>query len=152
MRRLLLASLLTLWTTALAGELSTAEVAKIQTEQAAAAAAIDEKYQGKTSAADLKAMTREKAAAERAVLDSHGVSPGAFIKASTQLSRDERAELEAEKKALQARQEAAKKDKNGKADGKADSKVVVEKGAGADQHKNEAAEMDRQMGLGAGKK
>ncbi len=148
MRRLLLASLLTLCAAALAGELTTAEVAKIQTEQAAAAAAIDEKYQGKTSAADLKAMTREKAAAERAVLDSHGVSPGAFIKASTQLSRDERAELEAEKKALQARQEAAQKDKNGKAD----SKVVVEKGAGAAQDKNEAAEMDRQMGLGAGKK
>jgi hypothetical protein len=148
MRRLLLASLLSLGTSALAGEVSTAEVAKIQTEQAAAAAAIDEKYQGKTSAADLKAMTKEKAAAERAVLESHGVSPAAFIKASTQLSRDERAELDAEKKTLKAKQDDAKKGKSGKAD----AKVAVEKGAGADQDRNEAAEMDRQMGLGAGKK
>lgn len=131
-------------TTAFA-DLSPEEIATIQREQQKASDAIDARYagKGKLSAADLRAMSKEKAAAERSVLDSHGVRPGDWVKASSKLSSDDRAKVEATKKSLADKDEAAKK-----SDGKQGKEVVIEKGGEV----NEAAEMDKKLGLGAGKK
>jgi hypothetical protein len=128
-------------------DISPDDIAAIQLEQAKATQAIDDKYagKGKLSASDLRAMSKEKAAAERAVLDSRGVKPGDWVKASSKMNSDDRAKVEATKKAATDKEAAAKKGPDAKAGGK---EVVIEK-AGA---VNEAAEMDKKMGLGAGKK
>lgn len=127
-------------------ELSPEDIATIQREQQKASDAIDAKYagKGKLSAADLRALSKEKAAAERSVLDAHGVRPGDWVKASSKLSSDDRAKVEATKKSLADKDEAAAK----KGDGKQGKEVVIEKGGEA----NEAAAMDKKLGLGAGKK
>lgn len=127
-------------------ELSTDEVAKIQREQAKARDAVNEKYKGKLSAAEVRAQAKELAEADRAVLDAHNVKAGEWVKASAKMSSDERAKVEAAKKQLTAEEEAAAK----KADAKKETKpgeVVIETG-----EKNEAAEMDKAMGLGKKKK
>lgn len=141
--RTLLAGLALAFAFPVLADVSPEEVANIQTEQAKATQAIDDKYaaKGKLSAADLRAMSKEKAAAERSVLDAHGVKPGEWVKASSKMSADDRAKVEATKKALTAKEEAAKKGAE-----KGAKEVVIEKG-----EVNEAAEMDKKMGLGAGK-
>lgn len=128
-------------------DLSPEEVAAIQTEQAKATQAIDDKYagKGKLSAIDLRAMSKEKAAAERAVLDGRGVKPGEWVKASARLSAEDRATVDATKKALSAKEAAAKKSGDAKAGPK---DVTIDQGGEV----NEAAEMDKKLGLGAGKK
>ena len=127
-------------------DLSPEEVAAIQTEQAKATQAIDDKYagKGKLSASDLRAMSKEKAAAERSVLDARGVKPGEWVKASSKMNADDRAKVEATKKAANDKEAAAKKS----ADAKPGEEIVIEKAGEV----NEAAEMDKKMGLGAGKK
>jgi hypothetical protein len=126
-------------------DLSPDDIAAIQLEQAKATQAIDDKYagKGKLSASDLRAMSKEKAAAERSVLDSRGVKPGEWVKASSKMNADDRAKVEATKKAASDKEAAAKK-----GDAKAGKEVVIEKGGEV----NEAAEMDKKLGLGAGKK
>ncbi|MBL8922158.1 MAG: hypothetical protein JNJ54_25130 [Myxococcaceae bacterium] len=130
--------------TALA-DLSPEEIATIQREQQKASDSVDAKYagKGKLSAAELRAMSKEKAAAERSVLDAHGVKAGDWVKASSKMSSDDRAKVEATKKSLADKDEAAKK-----ADARQGKEVVIEKGGEV----NEAAEMDKKLGLGAGKK
>lgn len=142
--RLAVAALLFFAVPALA-DLSPEEIAAIQQEQQKATDAIEAKYagKGKLSAADLRALSKEKAAAERSVLDARGVKAGDWVKASSKMSADDRAKVEATKKALTAKDEAAAK----KSDGKQGKEVVIEKNG-----VNEAAEMDKQLGLGAGKK
>jgi hypothetical protein len=145
MSKVLVVAVLLAAATALA-DLAPEEIATIQREQQKASDAIDAKYagKGKLSAADLRAMSKEKAAAERSVLDAHGVRPGDWVKASSKLSSDDRAKVEATKKSLADKDEAAAK----KSDGKQGKEVVIEKGGEV----NEAAEMDKKLGLGAGKK
>ncbi len=128
-------------------DLSPDDIAAIQLEQAKATQAIDDKYagKGKLSASDLRAMSKEKAAAERSVLDSRGVKPGDWVKASSKMNADDRAKVEATKKAASDKEAAAKKGPDAKAGGK---EIVIEKAGEV----NEAAEMDKKMGLGAGKK
>ncbi len=142
--RTLLAALALVIAVPVLADVSPEEVANIQTEQAKANQAIDDKYaaKGKLSAADLRAMSKEKAAAERSVLDAHGVKAGEWVKASAKMSADDRAKVEATKKALTAKEEAAKKGAE-----KGPKEVVIEK-----NEVNEAAEMDKKMGLGAGKR
>lgn len=128
-------------------DISPDDIAAIQLEQAKATQAIDDTYagKGKLSANDLRAMSKEKAAAERAVLDSRGVKASDWVKASSKMNADDRAKVEATKKAASDKEAAAKKSADAKAGGK---EIVIEK-AGA---VNEAAEMDKKLGLGAGKK
>lgn len=141
--RTLLAALALVIAVPVLADVSPEEVANIQTEQAKANQAIDDKYaaKGKLSAADLRSMSKEKAAAERAVLDAHGVKAGEWVKASSKMNADDRAKVEATKKALTAKDDAAKKGAE-----KGPKEVVIEK-----NEVNEAAEMDKKMGLGAGK-
>lgn len=129
-------------------QLSPEEVATIQREQAKARDAVVEKYKGKDklSAAELRAQSKELAAAERGVLDAHNVKAGDWVKASAKMSNDDRAKVDAVKKQLTADEEAAAK----KADAKKEVKpgeVIIETDG-----KNEAAEMDKAMGFGKRKR
>lgn len=121
-------------------QLSAEDVAVIEREQAKAAAAVEAKYPGKLSAAQVKQLNQEKVAAQRAVLEGRGVNPAEFLKASAKMKEGDRAAAEAKKKALEQADAAAnKKTSEG---GSSDSEVVIEKGG-----KNEAAEMDRKLNL-----
>jgi hypothetical protein len=126
-------------------EVSPDEAAKIQREQGKARDAVMEKYKGKDklSAADLRQQSKELAEAERSVLQSHGVSPGDWVKATARMNTDDRAKVEAAKKQMKADEEAAAKKGAEPKTGKP-GEVVIEKG----NEKNEAAEMDRAMGFG----
>lgn len=129
-------------------ELSPEEVAKIQREQAKARDAVTEKYKGKDklSAAELRAQSKELAEAERSVLDAHNVKAGDWVKASAKMSTDDRAKVDAAKKQMTAEEEAAAKKAAAKKEMKP-GEVTIETG-----EKNEAAEMDKAMGLGKKKK
>jgi hypothetical protein len=120
-------------------ELSPDDIAAIQSEQAKAVAAVEEKYKGKSSPADLRARMKETAAAERAVLDARGVKQAEWVRASATLSADERAAVEAKKKAAEPKADGAKKQAGAPA-------------AQQDADAAEAAAMDKKMGLGSGKK
>ncbi|MCU0695391.1 MAG: hypothetical protein MUC96_02550 [Myxococcaceae bacterium] len=137
MRRALLVSLLVA-APALA-QLTPDDIAAIQQEQAKAVAAVEEKYKGKTAPGDVRARMKETAAAERAVLEARGVKQAEWARATATMNADERAAVDAKKKALEPKAEAAKKP------GAAPS-------AQQDADAREAAEMDKKMGLGAGKK
>lgn len=141
MRRLLVVVVLVAAVRAQA-ELSPEDVAAIQRDQAKATQAVEDKYPGKRSAADLRALSKEKAAAERAVLEARGVKPGEWARAAATLSADERAAVEATKKALDQQEERAAKG----ASKPAKAPAVDKSGA------NEAAELDKKLGLGPGAK
>jgi hypothetical protein len=138
MARALLLSLCVVALPALAG-LSPDDIAAIQAEQAKAVAAVEEKYKGKKSPADLRAKMKETAAAERAVLDARGVKQAEWARASATMSADERAAVDAKKKALEPKGDAA-------------TKQAGPPSAQQDADAAEAAAMDKKMGLGAGKK
>jgi hypothetical protein len=121
-------------------ELSADDIAAIQQEQAKAAAAVEDKYKDKTSPSDLRAKMKESAAAQRAVLDSRGVKPAEWARASATMNADTRAAVEAKKKASESKPAEA-----GKKPGAASS-------AQQDADAAEAAAMDQKMGLGTGKK
>ena len=160
MRSLLLTALL-LTCSAYADDLTPENMAKIQNEQAKANEAIDKKYGNKKpselSADDRRQMMKDKSAAEREVLEKHGTDPKSFARASSKMSRDDRAATDSATKDLQ------KKDADAAAAGGADAKktggkkeIVIEKNGksagGPDDDANEAAKMDKQNGLGRGKK
>ena len=139
-----------------ADDLNPQNIAKIQSEQSKAAAAIDKKYGNKKaselSADERRSMQSEKAAAEREVLEKHGTDVKSFARASSKLSREDRAATDAAAKDLEKKDgEAPAGDpkKTGK------KEIVIEKnGKGApspDGDANEAAQMDRAAGLGKGK-
>ncbi len=135
-----------------AEDLTPAKRAKIQRDQQKAAEAVDKKYGNKKpselSSDERKAAMQERAAAERDVLEKAGVDPKEFARSGSKMTREEKASTDAASKDLEAQEAAAPKDakKSGK------KEVVIEKnGAGAGPEVNEAAEMDKQMGLGKGK-
>ncbi|MDX2011671.1 MAG: hypothetical protein SFW67_15830 [Myxococcaceae bacterium] len=138
MRRVLLLSLAVVASPALAG-LSPDEIAVIQQEQAKAVAAVEEKYKGRSTPADVRARMKETAAAERAVLEARGVKQADWVRASATLNADERAAVDAKKKALEPKADAPKKQ-------------GAAPGAQQDADAAEAAAMDKKMGLGSGKK
>lgn len=136
-----------------ADELPPDQVAKLKREQKASAQAVEKKYGNKKpselSAEERKALAKEKAAAEREVLEKAGVDPKAFARQEAGMSRSERAALDAAMKEGDEKDAQAAKD--AKKAGKKDSGgIVVEKGGAVDDV-NEAAEMDKAMGLGKGK-
>lgn len=138
MARALLLSLCVVALPALAG-LSPDDIAAIQAEQAKAVAAVEEKYKGKNSPADVRARMKETAAAERAVLDARGVKQAEWARASATMSADERAAVEAKKKALEPKAAGSKPQ-------------AAPSAAQQDADAAEAAAMDKKMGLGSGKK
>lgn len=85
-------------------QLDPAEIARIEAEQQDAAAAIEKKYGGRSgkelSLEERKAQADERAAAERAVLEQHGVSPKDWVKANARQSRDDREAVKAESEKL----------------------------------------------------
>ncbi|MBX7098470.1 MAG: hypothetical protein K1X89_12205 [Myxococcaceae bacterium] len=97
----------------LLAQLDPAEIARIDAEQKDAAAAIEKKYGGRTgkelSLEERKAQADERAAAERAVLEQHGVSPKDWVKANARQSCDDREAVKAESEKLaRAKAEAQK--------------------------------------------
>jgi hypothetical protein len=154
MRKLLFA-LLAFPASAFADPPSPEDVAKIQYEQDQANADIDKKYGNKKSSemssSERKEMMNDKAAAERAVLEKHGVSAKDFSRAQAKQSLDDRAQTREASDKLKKDAEAAKK----KDDGKGKGEVVIEKGNGKgtgtpEDDAAEAAAMDKQSGYGKG--
>jgi hypothetical protein len=147
MRKLLFA-LLALPSFAYADPPSPDEVAKIQFDQEKANADIDKKYGNKKpselSNDERREMMKEKAAAERDVLDKHGVSAKDYARTQAKQSLDDRAKTRDANDKLQ-KDAAAKKpaaDNNG---------IIVEKGNGSgnpDSDAAEAAAMDKASGYG----
>lgn len=142
-----LALVCTLATLSALADVAPEEAAKIQREQAKAREAVMEKYKGKDklSAAELRQQSKDLAEADKAVLQAHGVAAGDWVKATAKMSADDRAKVDAAKKQMTAEEEAAAKKASDKktAPGKGGD-IVIEKGSDT----NEAAEMDRAMGLG----
>ena len=138
-----------------AEDLTPAKRAKLQKEQQKAAEAVEKKYGNKKpselSADERRSLMQEKAAAERAVLEKEGVDPKEFARSGMKQSREERADTDAAAKDLDAKEAATAKDAAAKKPGK--KEIVIEKnGKPADGAEvNEAAEMDKQMGLKGGK-
>ncbi len=137
-------------------DLTPQNIAKIQAEQAKANAEIEKKY-GNRKPSDLsnderKSMQKEKAAAEREVLDKHGTDSKSFARAGSKMSREDQAAADAAAKDL-AKKDAAEPAAEVKKGGK--KEIVIEKNGkaapGPDDGANEAAEMDRAQGLGKGK-
>jgi hypothetical protein len=152
--RLSLIGLLLLAFVVHAEDMTPAKRAKLQREQQKAAEAVEKKYGNKKpsemSADERRALMQEKAAAERAVLEKEGVDPKDFARSGMKQSREERADTDAAVKDLEAKEAATAKD-GAKKPGK--KEIVIEKnGKPADGAEvNEAAEMDKQMGLKGGK-
>lgn len=141
-----------------AGEdLTPQNVAKIQNETAKAQAEIDKKYGNKKnselSADERRSMQKEKAAAEREVLEKHGTDVKSFSRASSKMGREDRAATEAATKDLEKKDAEAPAAAEPKKGGK--KEIVIEKNGkaapGPDSDANEAAQMDAANGLGKGK-
>jgi hypothetical protein len=147
MRKLLFA-LLALPSFASAEAPSPEDVAKIQFEQQKANADIDKKYGNKKpselSNDERREMMKEKAAAERDVLDKHGVSAKDFARTQAKQSLDDRAKTRDANDKLQ-------KDASAKKPAADDNGVIIEKGNGSanpDSDAAEAAAMDKASGYG----
>lgn len=141
-------------------ELDPQTIAKIRSEQKEARAEVDKKYgnkkPGELSSAERKQMAKEKNEAELKVLEKNRVEPKDYARAEAKLGKDDRAAADAEEKRLEKEKEGAKAADGKKKDGK--KEVVVEKGgkgaaaAGTPEgDAAEAAQMDREAGLGKGK-
>src|SRR4051812_9069823 len=82
------------------------DIAKIQHEQEKAAADVDKKYgdrkPSELSPEERRAMTKEKAAADREVLEKHGVDPKEYARASAKQNLDDRARTRAAREKLKA--------------------------------------------------
>lgn len=98
---------------ALAADLSPEKVAKIRKEQKEAMARIEKAHGNKKpsemSNAERREMAQERAAAEQAVLEKHGVSTRDFANYTVRMSTDDRKEAEAAEKKLEAADAAKKK-------------------------------------------
>lgn len=153
MRLLTLASLLTALAVH-AEDLTPERRAQLQRDQQKAGEAVEKKYGNKKSselsADERRSLMTEKAAAERGVLEKAGVEPKDFARSGMKMGRDEKARTDDAVKDLEAKEAAAAKDSGKKAGAK--KEVVIEKnGKPAGEEVNEAAEMDKAMGLKKGK-
>lgn len=136
-------------------DLTPANVAKIQSEQTKANAEIDKKY-GNKKASELstderRSIAKEKAAAERDVLDKHGTDLKSFARANSKMGREDRAATDAAAKDLDKKSTAAPAADAKNAGGQ--KEIVIEKNgkAAPGPEVNEAAELDKAQGLGKGK-
>ncbi len=137
-----------------AEDLTPEKRAQLQRDQQKAGEAIEKKYGNKKSselsADERRSLMKEKAAAERDVLEKAGVDPKEFARSSTKMGRDEKTRTDDAMKDLEAKEAAAAKDSGKKPAGK--KEVVIEKnGKGQGEEVNEAAEMDKAMNLKKGK-
>ena len=148
MRPLLLASMLAALL-AHAEDMPPEKRAALAHDQQKASDAVDKKYGNKKpselSADERKSMMKEKAGAQREVLEKAGVDPKEFARSGSKLGREEKASTDAAGKALDAKDAAAAKEAGApKAAGK--KEIVIEKnGKTADPEVNEAAEMDKKL-------
>lgn len=162
--RLLALATLGFAVTAFAGDdLTPDQRAKLLNEQKKAGAAVEKKYGNKKpselSSDERKSLAKEKADAEREVLEKAGVDPKEFARSTMRMGRDEKADTDAAQKKLEQQDKAAEASGGGK-DGKDAKKggkkeIVIEKNGkveGGGGEVNEAAEMDKAQGLGKGKK
>jgi hypothetical protein len=146
--RLLAAAIALAVTVAHAAEpLSAQELAKVNREMKKAAEAVSKKYGDKKdlSADDRRAMAREQAEAQRAVLERNNLDPKEVARATAKNGK----EIEAEVKALDAKEE--KEAKDAEAAKKAGAPSTAAAGA-TDADANEAAAMDKAKGIGKAKK
>lgn len=160
--RLLALATLGFAVTAFAGDdLSPDQRAKILNDQKKAGAAVEKKYGNKKpselSPDERRAMAKEKADAEREVVEKAGVDPKEFARSTMRMGRDEKADTDAAQKKLEQQDKAAEASGGSGKDGKKGGKkeIVIEKNGkveGGGGEVNEAAEMDKAQGLGKGKK
>lgn len=164
MRLLALATLCAAATAFAGDDLSPDQRAKLLNDQKKAGAAVEKKYGNKKpselSPDERRSLAKEKADAEKEVLEKAGVDPKEFARSTMKMGRDEKADTDAAQKKLeQADKDAAaaggtaKDGKDAKKGGK--KEIVIEKNGkveGGDPAVNEAAEMDKAQGLGRGKK
>lgn len=155
MRHFILVSLLAACV-AHADDLTPEKRAKLQHDQQKAAEAVEKKYGNKKpselSSDERKSLMKEKAAAEREVLEKAGVDSKEFARSGSKMSREEKANTDAAGRDLEAKEAAAAKEAGTKKpDGK--KEIVIEKDgkSAGDPAVNEAAEMDKAQGLGKGK-
>ncbi len=146
--RLLIAVVLLSGLAAHAGdELAPDQMAKIEHDQKKAAEAVDKKHGNKKpselSQDERREIIREKAEADQAVLDKAGVDKKDFARAGARMGRDQRAQADAAGKALEKKDAEAANAKQG-----GQKEIVVEHGLPPDEGVNEAAEADKEMGLG----
>lgn len=146
--RLLLAAALVVPFAVRAEPPSPEDLAKIQYEQEKAAADVEKKYGDKKpselSPEERRAMIKERAAAEREVLDKHGVDPKEYARAQAKQSVDDRARQ-------RAAAEKLKKDGDAKPAQKKDE-VIIERGHTPESDAEEAAAADRAAGFNKKKK
>jgi hypothetical protein len=122
---------------------SAEELAKLQHDVQQATDEVDKRYAGKElSQDDRKQQLKERAAAEKAVLEKAGVDKKDYVKASAKQSREDRAAVAAEKEKLDQKDKAgASADKGGQ------KEIVVEKGGKKEMTpEEEAAAMDKAKG------
>ena len=159
MRLLALATLCAAVTAFAGDDLTPDQRAKLLNEQKKAAAAVEKKYGNKKpselSPDERRAMAKEKAEAETQVLEKAGVDSKEFARSTMKMGRDEKADTDAAVKTLEAKEKEDAKKGDGKKPAGGKKEIVIEKnGKPADggPNVNEAAEMDKAMGLGKGKK
>jgi hypothetical protein len=141
--RLLLAAALWVSFIARADPPTPEEIAKIQHEQEKATAELEKKYGNRRiselSNEERRTLIKERADAEREVLDKHGVDPKDFARATAKQSLEDRAKTRTEREKLKA-------DADKKPDEKKDE-VIIERGHTAEMDAEEAAEMDKAAGF-----
>ncbi len=154
MRSLLLSAALLFSTAAVAGDdLSPDDLARLQREQKAAADDVEKKYgTGNLSPEQQKQLSKDKSAAERAVLEKNGVDAKDFARTNAKLSRSDREAVDAAGKKLDAKAAADGKAADAKKAAGGKKEIVIEKDGKSAAPVNEAAEMDKAAGLGKGKK
>ncbi len=150
MRTLFLAAFLLSFAARAGDELTPEKMGQIDHEQQKASDEIDKKHGGKKpsemSQDERREIIREKAAAEQAVLDKHGVDKKDYTRASAKMGRDDYAAAKSASKALEKKEADAQKAGGGQ------KEIVIERGNGGNEVSdvNEAQEADRAAGLGAG--
>ncbi|MFT3840007.1 MAG: hypothetical protein QM723_23670 [Myxococcaceae bacterium] len=150
MRTLFVAVVLSAFTAFAGDELSPEKLGQIEHEQNKAAAEVEKKYGNKKpselSSDERKQMIKDRAAAEQAVLDKHGVDKKDYVHAQTRMNRDDREQASRTTKNLEKKElEDAAKAKGGQKEVQVEHGLPPEEGG-----VNEAAEMDKQMGYGKG--
>ena len=144
MRTLFLGVLLSSFIALAGDDLSPEQLGQIEHEQKKADAAIDKKYGNRQSSEmsqdERREMIHEKAEAEQAILDKHGVDKKEYVHATSKSSREDRERSKAAEKAAEKKdaEEAQKKPEQ--------KQIVIEHGLPPEDGVNEAAEMDKQMG------
>jgi hypothetical protein len=107
-RHIVAAALLCWGTAALAESIAPDKLAKIQAEQGAAQDRIRIKYGNRKPSEmerdERRQMLEDERKAAQEVLDKHGVTAKDYARASSRLSRDDQARVQAESKALQQKE------------------------------------------------